>query len=215
MKEKTSLFDYFQYFLCRLKRIGLPHGLRYYQLYDIVKDIQPKTILEIGVFDGENAVRMLNFVHSDVEYYGFDLFENLDAEKFKEEIAIQPLSMAEIKKKLEERTHAKVSLYKENTNDLDPAFFSLFPKMDLIFIDGGHSTQTQRHDWLLMKNLMHKKTVVVVDDYWNIPNSGSNILVQEIDPEEFSVEILPAKDFYPKKGGGLLVTQCLRITRRA
>jgi len=202
------------YLRCRFKRFGLNHALRYEQLYEIIRDKKPINILEIGVFNAENAVRMLN-INPDIEanYYGFDLFEDLSDLQFETEIAIKPLTLDEAKNKLEKRTRANISLYKANTLELKKDFFQNFPAMDLIFIDGGHSIETQRNDWLLVKDLMTPKTIVIIDDFWNIPNSGCSFLVDELDEGKYIAEILPTADFYIKDWG-ILKTQFLKITLR-
>jgi hypothetical protein len=48
------------------------------------------------------------------------------------------------------------------------------PKMDLVFIDGGHSTETVATDWENVKDLLHEKSIVFFDDY---PNWGVVLLL--------------------------------------
>jgi len=66
--------------------------------------------------------------------------------------------------------------------------------MDIIFIDGGHSIKTIQNDWNYSKKIIHDKTVVIFDDYWNIESAGCNRVIDSIDRSEFSVEILQPTD---------------------
>lgn len=202
------------YYLCRLRRFGLDYGLRYRQLYQIIKDKKPQNIMEIGVFNGKNAIRMLN-INPDIKvnYYGFDLFEDLTSKDFEREVAIQPLSLKNVKNKLTEKTKANINLFKGDTTKLAKQDLTELPKMDLIFIDGGHSIETQWNDWLLVKDLMHARTIVIVDDYWNLPNSGCKFMLNKLDKQQYDVEALPVKDYY-MKDWGILTTQFLKITLR-
>ena len=52
------------------------------------------------------------------------------------------------------------------------------PQMDFIYIDGGHSLETIKNDWDYTKNLMHKGTIVLFDDYWQ--NKIDGICLQEL-----------------------------------
>ena len=39
-------------------------------------------------------------------------------------------------------------------------------KIDFVFIDGGHSIETIKNDWLNIQKLINKKSVVIFDDYY-------------------------------------------------
>jgi len=106
--------------------------------------------MEIGVADGENArnmvrVAMQNFLPEEVEYYGFDLLEGN--------------RMEQVREKLEE-TGCKFKLFKGDSVKTLPKVVKNLPKMDLIFIDGGHSYTTVKNDWENSKTLMHDETAV-------------------------------------------------------
>lgn len=209
---KILILNILKFLRCRLKRIGLKHGLRYQQIYDIIKKNGPKNILEIGVYDGENAIRMLKINPTiKTNYYGFDLFEDITRLQFQKEIAIQPLTLKKVEDKILEETNTNPHLYKYDTLKLKKSFFKKFPKMDLIFIDGGHSIETQRNDWSLIKNLMHKNTIVIIDDYWNLPNSGCSFMTEELDRKKYNLKVLPIIDYYAHEWG-ILKTQFLKIT---
>jgi len=89
---------------------------RYKYLYYIIKKYKCRRIMEIGVWNGNHAIKMIEkakkyWEAKDIEYYGFDLFEDLSEKMLKEEISKQPPFMNEVKKKLE-KTGARIQLYK-------------------------------------------------------------------------------------------------------
>jgi len=133
--------------------------------------------MEIGVADGENArnmvrVAMQNFLPEEVEYYGFDLLEGN--------------RMEQVREKLEE-TGCKFKLFKGDSVKTLPKVVKNLPKMDLIFIDGGHSYTTVKNDWENSKTLMHDETAVFFHNY---DFSGPKRVVDSISREEYQVEII-------------------------
>ncbi len=136
-----------------------------------------KRIMEIGVADGENArtmvkVAMQNFSPEEVEYYGFDLFEgNRDSR---------------VRQKLEQ-IGCKSELFKGDSVKTLPKMMKTLPKMDLIFIDGGHSYETVNNDWENSKTLIHERTAIFFHNY-NF--SGVKRLVDSIYREEYRVKII-------------------------
>lgn len=125
--------------------------------------------MEIGTYKGDTAKRMIRTAQKigvkNVEYYGTDLFEKpADYEvRFLNAGWIPP---EDVKAKLE-RTGAKVRLIKGNTRETLPHEVPNLPKMDFIYIDGGHSYETVKCDWKYAQRLMHPDTIVVFDDYWS------------------------------------------------
>lgn len=124
-------------------------------LNEYIQENKCRRIMEIGVADGENAINMIkaatqNHPPEEVEYYGFDLFVgNYDSE---------------IKQKLE-KTGCKFKLFKGDSVRTLPKMVKSLPKMDLIFIDGGHSYATAKSDWENSKTLMHNETAVFFHNY--------------------------------------------------
>lgn len=145
-----------------------------------------KKIMEIGVADGENAKNMVraaiqNFPPKEVEYYGFDTFGWNDESQ-----------MRQVRKKLE-KTGCQFKFFKGDSTRTLPKAVRDLPKMDLIFIDGGHSYATVKSDWENSESLMHRDTAVFFHNY-NF--SGPKRVVDDISREEYQVEIIhPPRDY--------------------
>lgn len=183
---------------------------RYLYLLDLVRQTRPKSILEIGTWKGKHARLMLEEAlrFGSVHYYGFDLFDSCPLEEFPKAVW-KKTPMEKIQKVLE-GTGAKVSLFKGNTRET-LASVSL-PMMDFIFIDGGHSLETIENDWNHCEKLMHSKSVVVMDDYWNRTDAGCRPLVDDvIGPSgNYRVEMLGIAD-----RADVSDIQMVKITRRS
>ena len=100
--------------LLYLKRI-LTMGLsRYQYLLKTIYEERCRSIMEIGTYKGLHASQMIetaNIFHpmDRIEYYGFDLFEDLSDEDFQKEFAKRPPAYNEVKQRLE-KTGAKIHL---------------------------------------------------------------------------------------------------------
>lgn len=188
---------------------------RYQYLYKIIKGKKCRKIMEIGTFDGKHALKMIKtakkFHGERVEYFGFDLFEGMNKKILEKEIAKKPITKEETKNLLD-TTGCKINLFKGFTEITLPQNIEKLPKMDLIFIDGGHSLETIKNDWYYSKKLMNKNTVVIFDDYWNRNNAGCKKIIENIDREKYKVKILPIQDWFPKKTGVLKIN-FVRVTR--
>ena len=199
-------------------RLGLmPEPKRYKHLFQEIDRHKARRIMEIGTWNGDHALKMIETAKKhwsppEIEYFGFDLFEDLDEETFKREISKRPPSMSEVREKLE-KTGAKIRLYKGNTLDTLPEVLENLPKMDFIFIDGGHSIETIQNDWEHSRQLMHNGTVVIFDDYWNMENAGCKKIIDSINRNEFVVEILQPTDKF-RKDWGILHINFVKVVKR-
>lgn len=174
--------------------------MRYNQLLPIIAHNEPKTIVEVGTWDGHRAILMATEAlkhNKEVYYVGFDLFENATEETDERELNVKPHhSLADVTARL------------EDFRSTNPGFrFQLVPgdtretlkdfrahPVDFAFIDGGHSIDTIRSDY---ENLKHSK-VIVFDDFYSDRDTaehGCNEIVADLDRL-----VLPQKD--PVKGGG-------------
>ena len=174
---------------------------RYAQLLLLVLLKKPKSILEIGVYTGKRSKEMLmaaNVFSNNIEFYGFDLFENFKDKILKEEFSKKPLKKKFIESKLAK--YGKINLYKGFTYKTLPKFIKRNKKIDFIFIDGGHSIKTINNDWSYVKKVMHKKTIVIFDDYYNdkkfTKKFGCNKLINSLDKNKYEIKIFSAADSF-------------------
>jgi predicted O-methyltransferase YrrM len=161
----------------------------YTQLFTAVEACKPRRILEIGTWNGEHGAGMIRIAqrfHSDVEYYGFDLWAPADVSEISKPAMNRDAVAACLNK-----TGAKIALYQGNTRETLPRHAGSLPPMDFIFIDGGHSLETIANDWHHCSKLMHRHTVVVLDDYYpDRTDAGAKTLVDalSLDPK-YSVSL--------------------------
>lgn len=146
---------------------AIPH------IYSLIEQYQPKSFCEIGSHEGLTA-RLL--CHKILEYYprltyiGYDAYEEVPKEERNgkstpdKEQLIGRLSWLQRKYK-----HFKWDLIVGYTNKtlVQPR------KFGLVYIDGGHSYETVRHDYSMLK----ESKIIIFDDY-NLP--GVKQAVDEI-----------------------------------
>jgi predicted O-methyltransferase YrrM len=140
-------------------------------------------IMEVGVYNGENAVGMVRATAkelpaSEVEYFGFDFFTSYSTEQ--------------IGLKLDE-TGCKYALFEGNTMDTVPEAAKTLKPMDIIFIDGGKSFNEAWSDWEGSSRLMHGGTGVFIH---NVDFSGVSRMVEDIPRDIYEVKI-----FHPRFEG--------------
>lgn len=174
--------------------------------------------MEIGTWNGERAIKMINKAKEQqpadgIDYFGFDLFDEMDQATLKEELSKIPPSEDEVRTKLKE-TGANIHLFKGDTRDIFENGIKKLPTMDFVFIDGGHSLETIRNDWNYTKKLMDKDTVVIFDDYYqNINEKGCKKIIDTLNREEFSVDILEPMNSFEKEWGTLNIN-FVRVVRK-
>jgi len=144
-------------------------------LDEYIKENKSKRIMEIGVYNGENAVSMVkaafeNHPPEQVEYYGFDFFYNYTTEQIAEKL---------------DKLGCKHKLIQGNTLETVPKASETLPEMDLIFIDGGKSYQEAWSDWQGSSKLMHRDTAVYVH---NAGFTGVNKMIEAIPTTEYNIE---------------------------
>jgi hypothetical protein len=191
---------------------------RYWQLFLLLKKIKPLRIMEIGTWTGDRALTMITLAkkyHSakDISYYGFDLFGGMNSEIFQAEKSKWPPTQQEANRKLLS-TGANIHLFQGDTMKVLPEISQTLPKMDLIFIDGGHSLETISSDWKWASKLMHDKTEVVFDDYWLGRNdAGCKLVVDGISLGEYRVDVWPIVDKFKKTSFGPLKIKLARVKK--
>ena len=175
---------------------------RYQQVLDAVTRKQPKVIAEIGTWNGVRALQMLQRA-PDATYYGFDVFEHADDALREEEFSHKkPTTEADVRAKLDGyRVNLIVGNTRETLRDFKP-----HAPIDFLWLDGGHSVETIRSDWELIKPHLAKDAEVYFDDYFldgpDTDKFGCNRVV-----ESLPHEVLPMMDTVV--GGG--TTQIVRV----
>jgi hypothetical protein len=177
------------------------------QLYKIIDTMKPTSILEFGTWNGINAIAMCSVAlkhNKEVTYYGIDLFENLDSNTCEAELNVKAaVSIEQVTALFNEfkQSNPGFTFYLIKENSKNVTFENDF-KVDLAFIDGGHSVETVEHDYNLVKD---RAKCIVFDDYYakdikgdcvDTTKYGCNQLVAKI-----NAVVLPNKD--PVSLGGV------------
>ena len=186
---------------------------RYDQLIQVVQQLKPRTIIEVGTWNGHRAVQLAReaLKYGPVDYYGFDLFEEATAETDAAELNVKPhFNVADVGALLRDFHNTEApqfswSLVQGDTRETLPRYIGTawrnMPKPVLAFIDGGHSVETIRSDFEALK----WADCVILDDYYladeegkipDVDKFGCNHLLDAID-DKF---MLPVGD--PVLGGG-------------
>lgn len=182
---------------------------RYRNLFSTITDLKAKSILEVGTWNGNRAVEMIETAakfnpFSEISYYGFDLFEALSDDTYKHEISKRPPTQ-EVVAELLDKTGANINLYQGDTMKTMPEVVPTLPKIDFIYIDGGHSYETIASDWKHSEMLMHDKTVVIFDDYWlNRSDGGCKKLIDSLNTAIYDVSLSKELDVFDNKDFGRL-----------
>jgi predicted O-methyltransferase YrrM len=172
--------------------------------------------MEIGTWNGKHSFQMIKEAQkytSDVKYYGFDIFEDIDPSIREKEGHIKSVEKEEKVKKYLNSSGAEIFLHVGYTTDTLPAFEAPKEGIDFVFIDGGHSLETIERDWSQVKRIMNQFTVVLFDDYY--PGDLYKGCYMEIcktkeDPE-YDVEILEPMDTFDN---GKLKIEMIKVTKR-
>jgi predicted O-methyltransferase YrrM len=153
---------------------------RYRKLFDIVKELQPKHIVEIGTWQGKRACEWMGI--TDCLYTGFDLFEEatkaIDSAEFNVKSHTE---VSEVGLQLEAAGFSKFQLIRGNTKDTLPLWLEKLPPFDFAFIDGGHSVETIKSDFENIKKHIQPGGTIIIDDYYEpeMVGFGCNFLKDE------------------------------------
>lgn len=197
---------------------------RYRQILHEIRERQPTTIIEVGVYEGARAVEMIEAASlgrspEEIQYFGFDLFEMMTPETFDKELSKWPLTESKIRAKLQ-KTGAEINLFKGFTSDTLPKFAEERGgnTVDFAFIDGGHAIDTIQSDWDTIKEIISTGSSVLFDDYYvdcpqRIKEFGCNATLEGIDRQLFDWEVLPDVDRFSPDDGPLNVS-IAKVRRR-
>lgn len=192
---------------------------RYKYLFSSIRQVKAVRIAEVGTWTGDRAVQMIAVARKvspteTIEYYGFDLFEAMTDDVYKSEVSKRPPKQKEVEGRLS-KTGARIHLYQGDTRVTLPSVVAGLPNMDFIYIDGGHHIDTIKSDWNAIRQLMHPGTIVIFDDYWrNRADAGCKLIIDSIDKNKYSVEILPVVDSFNSADFGRLDISFVKVTLR-
>jgi predicted O-methyltransferase YrrM len=169
---------------------------RYAQLLDIIDELKPTDLVEIGTWNGNRAIQMIQaaakYHQPDrITYTGFDLFEGQTAADFRRELSKRGYDMDMVQRRLE-ATGAKVTLVPGYTRDT----LENLREYDLCFVDGGHSEETIEHDGKAALSGLEGSAVVVFDDYYHQgkpEGMGCNTFIDSLDVSQYEITHLPAR----------------------
>lgn len=169
---------------------------RYSQILDVMDEMKPSSIVEIGTWNGNRALQMIQQAAKyqpiqDVFYQGFDLFDSMTGEQFRRELSKQGQPIEVVRKRLE-ATGAEIELFEGDTkHTLDELIDA-----DFYFVDGGHSEKTIKNDADYVLDLMKPESVVIFDDYYHEGKPagvGCNKVIDAFDRNLYEVTHLPVR----------------------
>ena len=180
---------------------------RYKQLADLIRYYKPKSIIETGTWNGGRAIEMAlaAFENQDeIEYRGFDLFEEASTETDKEEFNVKAHNnkaavlkrLREFRAKMFEKNKVfTFSLSRGNTRKILPNATA-----DLVLIGGGNSYKTVLNDF----NKLKKSKIILFDHFFRkdeddlIPlekYQGVNKVIKKLNKiNKFKTVVLPSSD---------------------
>ena len=210
---QSPLSEYFIHYKGNLKNkkntlaqdVKLP---RYRQLADIIRHYKPKTLTEVGTWNGGRAIEMAlaAFEYTDrFTYFGFDLFEEATAltddiemnSKKHHTIELIKARLNQFKNKMKEKGKEFIFKLHKGDSKITLKKNKLARNVDFAFIDGGHSYETVKADY----NNLKKVPILVFDDFFSKDefgqqpiekNMGVNKLVKEI--KAYGKVVLPSND---------------------
>ena len=90
--------------------------MRYSELVRLCRELQPETIMEIGVWEGVNSCEMVQATDRLTTYYGFDMFGSMTDEICKRESGpIEPWTRKMVRIRLSVATNANIVLVEGDT----------------------------------------------------------------------------------------------------
>ncbi len=192
---------------------------RYFNLFIYILKKKPTKICEIGVYTGERSYEIIKLSSllndGSTIYYGYDLFEDISKKMIKKEFSKQPLSKYQVKKNLDGLDVHEIKLIKGNTlitlnNKKNKNYF------DMIFIDGGHSINTIKCDFLNLKEKIKINKSIIFDDYYYNKGlekkAGCNFILKKRDPI-FKFKIFKGTDYHNNDDHGRFGISLLEAKR--
>jgi predicted O-methyltransferase YrrM len=190
------------------------------ELLRIIKKQNPKSILEIGVDEGENALRLISAIPkkdnlSNIRYVGVDLFSLMTSDIARHEASQIPKSKQDVEFLITSNfPNIEFELFEGNSNEI---LKTIKEKFEIIFIDGGHSYETVKKDVELSESLLSDGGLIILDDYTNRnaevkAGYGITRLVSELDKNKWDIQISRLPDLF-WHDWGLLITRLVILRK--
>jgi len=169
-------------------------------LLEQIEKYKPKNFLEVGVFQGvtsRNICEKLNLINDgNFLFHGIDIFEDTNSSIDNKEMTIKHNKLSNplkhlifniiLKKDLFsiESVYEFLNKFKDNIHLYKGFSDTQLPKVglskiDMIFLDGGHSYETVSSDLSLILKEIKKGKVIICDDY-DQTNYGVKKAVDEL-----------------------------------
>ena len=169
-------------------------------LLDQIEIYKPKNFIEVGVFQGvtsRNVCEKLYEIHKEnFLFHGIDIFEDTNINIDNKEMTIKHNKISNPFKHLIFNIILKKNLFSidsiysflkkfKNNVQLYKGFSNTellkidMSKIDMIFLDGGHSYETVKNDLSLILKGIKKNKIIICDDY-NQVNYGVKKAVDEL-----------------------------------
>jgi hypothetical protein len=196
-------------------KYGMPD--RYGHLGRTIKRRRARRLLEIGVWDAVHSAWMIEAAlehhrPDEIAYFGFDLFEHADETTIDREISKAAPSLQHVRAVLQRFVDQGITvhLFRGDSTVILPKLAPVLPRMDFVFVDGGHSEETVRSDWTSIAQCIGPESVVIFDDYVD-PRSatesgvGVNAVINRLDPRHYTRRLLQPRDKFSKPWGTLQI----------
>ena len=179
-------------------------------LLDQIETYKPKNFLEVGVFQGvtsRNVCEKLYEINKDdFSFYGIDIFEDTNTNIDNLELTTKHNKISNPFKHFIFNVILKKNLFSVNSiydflkkfkNNiyLKKGFSEVellkieMSKIDMIFLDGGHSYETVKNDLSIILKNIKKNKIIICDDY-NQVDYGVKKAVDEISKNVSEIKIL-------------------------
>jgi spermidine synthase len=126
-------------------------------LIHLIANVGARSVLEIGANTGRTAKAILRNVKSIERYFGVDVPANYRTPKAVQRLEVLPnpgaLAMDD--------PRFRLVICGKGSFNLMPGDL---PKMDAVFIDGGHEAAAVRHDYALAREILNPGGIVIFHD---------------------------------------------------
>ncbi|HAD82235.1 MAG: hypothetical protein A2509_04045 [Candidatus Edwardsbacteria bacterium RIFOXYD12_FULL_50_11] len=160
----------------------------------ICRSIKPKTIFEIGTFNGYTALHMALNTPADAVIHTLDLPTNEEIKpKLNTTITDDEhiVLLGKTQKYCFEKSVVASKIHCLYGDSANYDYSSYFNKVDLFFIDGAHSYEYVRSDTLNAINCCHPGSVIVWHDYGRSGLNGVSKWLLEFSGQGYEVISIP------------------------